>query len=148
MREFFADEEPGCVDVTDEDITDDDAVELANMVEEMPEQVSSFLAKNCGLTSTAVTTLADALTNTDVVEVDLSMNPDCGDDGALALANMLQDSPMLETLNLTGCGISNEGATALIEAFKANENLTNLVLEDNDIDDELLAELDDEIEGD
>ena len=103
---------------------------------------------DCGMGPDAMGKVAEALkANKAVVELDLSGNGDCGDEGALALAAMLGENATIESLDLTGCGIGNDGATALIEAFKASSTLSSLTMDDNAADDDVMAELEAAAEG-
>ena len=52
-----------------------------------------------------------------------------GDDGTMALAELLLDNPALRCLDLKQAGVTERGAVALIDALAANRSLTALVLD-------------------
>ncbi len=69
-------------------------------------------------------------------------NTACGDEGAAWMADLLSSgSTGLRRVDLSGNGITELGFAVLFDAVKANENLVELQLRDNDIADEIRAPL-------
>ncbi|XP_053558451.1 centrosomal protein of 78 kDa [Bombina bombina] len=70
--------------------------------------------------------------------ITLSCNTLVGDRGAIALAEVLIEDLWLKALDLRQCGISNEGAQALLRAFQTNKTLVVLDVRRNPLIDHSL----------
>ncbi|MGC0372311.1 MAG: hypothetical protein DGJ47_001023, partial [Rickettsiaceae bacterium] len=78
--------------------------------------------------------------NKTLTTLDLSTN-NIGDEGSAALADSLHENTTLTTLDLSENNIGDEGAAALAESLKENTTLTTLDLVANNIGDEGAAAL-------
>ena len=91
----------------------------------------------CDLDSNGAHLIADAICyNHTLRELDMSGNPDIGDDGATILAGMLIRNQTLITLDMQCCGITELGAIKLAEALCLNSTLTEIDLSGNAIKDQ------------
>lgn len=85
----------------------------------------------------SVATLAQALkTNETVTRLCLSNNMTIGNQGAMALAEMLHENKTLEVFFLSNCGIGTGGAKALAGSLAKNGTLRELILEANPVGEE------------
>jgi Ran GTPase-activating protein (RanGAP) involved in mRNA processing and transport len=90
-------------------------------------QLSHLTLQNNQLTAVGVEALANALhLNSHLRELNLSDNWLMRDDGALALARMLQRNNTIESLNISNCSLKNDGVRALTEALRENKSLRKL----------------------
>ena len=81
--------------------------------------------------------LAQALQQNKVVEVLNLCNNNIGNEGAIAFARTLQTNQTLKELNLCSNNIGNEGVIALANVLKTNQTLKELILScNNDIGNE------------
>ena len=81
----------------------------------------------------AAALIAGLKTNTGLRVLDLGFNKEAGTAWHSDLADVICTHPTLETLNLHGCGVSDEGATALGHMLATNTTLKDLSVYDNDI---------------
>jgi len=80
--------------------------------------------------------------------LDLNGNPGIGDDGATSIAEGLVASDHeLRSLFLTGCGVTDAGASALARALRKNDDLMILELRRNGLTDASAIELAEALEG-
>lgn len=98
--------------------------------------VQKLIAEN--LERTDLEELFDALSrNASIKTLDLS-GTNLGDDGAIALANVIKQNKFLpiENLILTGCGIGDEGFIEICRANKKHKTLESLDVSYNNITNE------------
>ncbi|KAJ7998001.1 hypothetical protein DPEC_G00218020, partial [Dallia pectoralis] len=93
------------------------------------------LLSGCGITEEGCASLVSALKSnpSHLKELDLSNN-DLKDRGVKHLSDLVKDPQCkLETLRLSGCGITEEGCASLVSALKSNpSHLKELDLSNND----------------
>ncbi|XP_078531982.1 centrosomal protein of 78 kDa isoform X2 [Lissotriton helveticus] len=70
--------------------------------------------------------------------ITLNYNMLIGDEGAIALAESLKEDLWLKALDMQQCGISNQGAQALLDAFRTNTTLMVLDVRRNPLIDHSL----------
>ncbi|KAJ1206593.1 hypothetical protein NDU88_001996 [Pleurodeles waltl] len=70
--------------------------------------------------------------------ITLNYNMLIGDEGAIALAESLKEDLWLKALDMRQCGISNQGAQALLDAFRSNTTLIVLDVRRNPLIDHSL----------
>ncbi|KAH9258636.1 hypothetical protein BASA81_003138 [Batrachochytrium salamandrivorans] len=88
----------------------------------------------CGLGLEGTIILANHLSTSRLRELSLGLNVDIGDDGLRSLCNVL-DKSKLESLDVTGCGVTDAGVIPLAIAMNACPCLREIRLNDNDITD-------------
>lgn len=93
--------------------------------------------KSCGIGQKGAETFAAPLAQNSTLRVlNLCGNSDIGDDGVEMIARGLRGNSGLQQLDLSSCGVSDEGCDHLAEALTApNTTLTHLTLHKNCISD-------------
>jgi hypothetical protein len=97
----------------------------------------------CGIEASGFVSWSECLcSNRSITWLALNDNS-CGDEGAVALSNVLreQPDPSLTLLNLDNTRIQEIGATALLDAMRAGMGLKRLSLRHNPIPDDLCKSL-------
>ena len=113
---------------------DDEAEDLDQLLVKYPDMVGRIISTESG--DTGVIAVANALQHShNLWTLDLPTNS-IGDDGAVALAEALHHNSTLEWLDLSDNSISDDGAVALAQALNHNSNLLCLRLSDNSISDD------------
>ncbi|KAL5506164.1 hypothetical protein EMCRGX_G007751 [Ephydatia muelleri] len=90
--------------------------------------LSELRLRGCGLSDEAICELCGGLKWCKLKKLDLGANP-FGDQGAKGLADVLQDHPTLEELDMYGCGeMSDDGVQYLMDAMMSNTRVKMLRL--------------------
>ena len=102
----------------------------------------SLCLSHSGLTGPVCLELCRGLAGLEsLTSLDLSHNPDIGDDGAEAIAAMLAQTPSLTSLSVSHCSISDWGVVCLTRGARRHHTLAVLDLSSNPFGDAGLNEL-------
>ena len=92
--------------------------------------------RSCGIGKKGAERFATCLAQNSTLQVlDLCGNPDIGDDAIELISRGLRDNRALLELNLSYCGLGDEGCAHLAEVLVTNATLTHLWLQKNEIGD-------------
>lgn len=92
--------------------------------------------RSCGIGKTGAERFATCLAQNATIQVlDLCGNPEVGDDAVELICRGLKENRSLLKLNLSCCGLGDEGCAHLAEALLQNDTLTHLWLQKNEIGD-------------
>ena len=103
-----------------------------NKPAKVPKRCTGVTIEYENLSTAHVKALVNALKgNTHVTALVLEGNYFVGDEGAVAVAEMLKENTVLTTLNLKTCNIHERGVKALAEALAGNTVVTQLNMREN-----------------
>ena len=119
---------------------DNDAEVLVQLQDHYPDTASVLKLGDSpiqGISHVGTKALAQALKSIDMITLNLSGNDNAiGDDGAVAIAEVLHHNSTLQELRLSTNSIGDDGAVALAKALHHNSTLKRLHLSSNSISDD------------
>lgn len=143
---YNSEETNGCnvkeLDLGQANISDGGMTEISKFLERNKTLVSLNLNGNSEISPAGWERLGEALKKNTTLET-LSIDyTNIGDKGIENLSKGLKENKGLHGLELTGCGLTNDGGRVLLDLVKANPRITEItVMPGNNISDDILANI-------